>query len=193
MNKEKEKNTESKVWLTSDLHLGHTNIIKYSNRPFKNVHEMNEALINNWNSNITSRDRVYLLGDVCFQHPKEAKKTLDRLMGQIYLIKGNHDRDGVLQECKERFVWIKDYFELTHNGQKMILCHYPLLTWNGCHRGTWNLHGHCHGSLPDSVNTYARRLDVGVDVHNYMPISFEYVKNILDKKEFRPVDHHGQM
>jgi len=185
----KEKN---KVWFIADLHLGHTNVIKYSKRPFSDVHEMNETLIRNWNSVIQPGDRVYLIGDFSFQRPEDAKKTLARLMGQIYLIAGNHDKEGVVKECVGRFVWIKDYFELKHEGQKMILCHYPFLTWNGCHRGTWNLHGHCHGSLPDSVNTYARRLDVGVDVHNYFPISFEDVKKILDKKEFQPIDRLGR-
>src|SRR4030067_761140 len=185
----KEKN---KVWFIADLHLGHTNVIKYSKRPFSDVHEMNETLIRNYNSVIQPGDRVYLIGDFSFQRPEDAKKTLARLMGQIYLIAGNHDKEGVFKECVGRFVWIKYYFELKPGGQKMILGHYPFLTWNGCHRGTWNLHGHCHGSLPDSVNTHARRLDVGVDVHNYFPISFEDVKKILDKKEFKPIDRLGR-
>ena len=183
----------SKIWFTSDLHLGHAMVIKYSKRPFENVHEMNETLIRNWNSVVRQEDHVYLIGDFSFQKPEEAKKTIFRLMGQIYLITGNHDhRKGVIQSCSSRFVWIKDYFDLKHEEQRIVLCHYPFLTWNGCHRGSWHLHGHCHGSLPDEVNKYAKRLDVGVDVHNYFPITFENVKKILDKREFKPVDHHGR-
>lgn len=181
-----------KVFFTSDPHYGHANVIKYSKRPFKDLQEMHEKLIANWNSVVGPGDRVYVLGDFTFQKPAEARKTLKRLMGQIYLVKGNHDHEDVLEECKDRFVWVRDYAELKHAGQKMVLCHYPFLTWRGCHKGTWNLHGHCHGSLPHEVNKYAKRLDVGVDVHNYTPIEFEAVKAILDKREFRPVDHHGR-
>jgi len=181
-----------KVWFTADLHLGHTNVIKYSNRPFGTVQEMNESLVRNWNACVRPGDRVYVLGDLSFQKPEGAAKTLARLMGQIYLVKGNHDRDKILEACEGRFVWVKDYFELKYEEQKMILCHYPFLTWRGSHKGAWNLHGHCHGSLQPEVNRYARRLDVGVDVHNYRPIEFTEIREILNQREFKPVDHHGK-
>lgn len=186
------ENPNPGVWFTSDLHLGHANVIKYCKRPFKDADEMDETLVRNWNSVVRPGDRVYVLGDLCFHKPEKAKQTIGRLMGNIYLIAGNHDRDGMLKACGDRFIWIKDYFELKHEGQKVILSHYPFLTWNGCHRGTWHLHGHCHGSLPEDVSRYARRLDVGVDCHDFMPVSFEDVKGILEKKEFRPIDHHGR-
>lgn len=180
------------VWFTSDLHFGHARVIEFCKRPYTTVQEMNEALVRNWNSVVRPGDRVYVLGDLTFQRPEEAKKTLARLMGQVYLIAGNHDREGTLKVCADRFVWIKDYFELKVDEQRIIMSHYPFLTWNGCHKGSWHLHGHCHGSLPAEYNTYARRLDVGVDVHDYFPVDFDTVKQLLAKKEFRPVDHHGK-
>ena len=177
------------VWFTSDPHFGHSNIIKYCERPFSNVKEMDETLVRNWNAVVQPNDHVYLLGDVCFLRPDAAKKLLSRLLGRIHLVRGNHDKERFLTECSGRFEWIKDYFELTHEKQKIIMSHFPFLTWNKSHHGSWSLHGHCHGNLPD--DPHARRIDVGVDCHNFAPISFHEVKRIMAKKTFKPVDHHG--
>lgn len=176
--------------LPTRIDFGHFNIIKYSNRPFKDVEQMNNALIDNWNSVVKQGDRVYLLGDVCFMHHEDAKKTLFRLNGQIFLIKGNHDKEHFLSKCHDRFVWVKDYFELTIGKQKIILSHYPFMTWNKSHHGSWHLHGHCHGSLPD--DPYALRIDVGVDCHGYKPVSFDEVSKLMSKKSFKAIDHHGR-
>lgn len=151
---------------------------------------MNEALINNWNSVVKPGDRVYHLGDVCFMQPEDSKRLLARLNGQIFLIKGNHDRDNFLTKCHDAFVWVKDYFELYVGKQKIILSHYPFMTWNKSHHGSWHLHGHCHGSLPD--DSHALRIDVGVDCHGYRPISFDEIGTLMSKKSFKPIDHHGR-
>ena len=180
------------VWFTSDPHFGHANVIKYCDRPFATSDEMDEAIIENWNTVVQPGDRVYLLGDVGFMKPGPLNALLYRLKGQKFLIRGNHDREATLKEISHHFVWVKEYFELKHEKQKIVLSHYPFLTWNGCHRGSWHLHGHCHGTLPAAVNEYARRLDVGVDCHGFMPISFAQVKRILEKREYRPVDHHTE-
>jgi calcineurin-like phosphoesterase family protein len=177
------------VWFTSDPHFGHANIIKYCERPFSDIQEMNETLVRNWNAMVRPNDRVYLLGDVCFLRPDDAKRLLSRLMGRIYLVKGNHDKEQFLSECSGRFEWVKDYFELTHEKQKIIMSHFPFLTWNKSHHGSWSLHGHCHGNLPD--DPHALRIDVGVDCHDFRPISFNEIKKIMAKKTFKPVDHHG--
>lgn len=177
------------VWFTSDPHYGHSNIIKYCNRPFSNVAEMNEALIQNWNSVVKPNDHVYLLGDVCFLQPSAAKKLLSRLMGQIFLVKGNHDKEKFLAECSGRFEWVKDYFELNHNKQKIVLSHFPFLTWNKSHHGSWNLHGHCHGSLPD--DPHSLRIDVGVDCHGFRPISIDEIAKIMGKKSIKTRNHQA--
>lgn len=183
--------SSNRVWFTSDLHFGHKNVIKYSNRPFANVDEMDEAIVENWNKRVQPGDRVYLLGDVSFRESKKTNELLHRLKGEIFLIMGNHDEKRSYV-ASPRFVWVKDYFYLRYGEHKIILSHYPFLTWRGCHRGTFHLHGHCHGSLNPEFNKYARRMDVGVDCTNYAPISFEEVKEILEKREFRPVDHHDE-
>ena len=81
-----------KLYVTSDTHFNHKNIIKYCNRPFNDVYEMNETLINNWNSVVTPEDIIYHLGDFGFGTKEELQEIFDRLNGYKYLIMGNHDR-----------------------------------------------------------------------------------------------------
>jgi calcineurin-like phosphoesterase family protein len=178
------------VWFTSDTHFGHANIIKYCKRPFESVEEMDETLVYNWNSVIRPGDSVYHLGDLCFHRPDRAARLVSRLMGQIFLVKGNHDRDATVKAIASHLQWVKDYFELKVDGQRIVLCHFPFLTWNKSHHGSWHLHGHSHGTLPDDPN--ACRIDVGVDCHTYAPVSFERVKQLMETKDFKPVDHHGR-
>ena len=80
----------------ADTHYGHDNIIKFCNRPFLNVKEMNEALIKNWNSIVSENDEVYHLGDVAMKNPLIAKQFLESVNGKIYLIKGNHEQSPLL-------------------------------------------------------------------------------------------------
>lgn len=179
------------VFFTSDTHYGHTNILKYSKRPFDDIEEMREAFIENWNSVVRPGDLVYHLGDFAFTTPEEAANIARRLNGQKYLVFGNHDKRlrrevGFLNQ----WIWFKDFAEIKVSDQKIVLCHYPMLTWNQSHRGSWNLHGHCHGSLPP--DNHARRVDVGVDCWNYYPVSFEALKPVMDAKDFKPLDHHGR-
>ncbi len=180
------------IWFTADTHYGHKNIIKYCSRPFSSADEMLEKMVENWNNVVKRGDRVYHLGDLSFLGPDKTKQVVDRLKGQIYFIRGNHDKENCYHKCIDRFIWVKDYFELKVDNKKIVLSHYPFLTWNGCHRGTWNLHGHCHGSLSSIANEHARRLDVGVDCHNFSPVNYDSVKLILDNKVYKPVDHHTE-
>ncbi len=142
------------IFFTSDHHFGHTNIIKFSERPFKDVQEMNEELIKRWNEKIQPNDRVYHLGDVGLGNADELGEILKQLNGKIYLIKGNHESAAL--KHANRFEWIKDYFELgvadedAPNGKrKIILLHYAMKVWRSSFRGTWHLYGHSPGSLPE--------------------------------------------
>ncbi len=80
------------IFVTSNTHFNHKNIIKYCHRPFKDVEEMNEAIISNWNNSVTNDDIIYHLGDFCFGAKEELKQIFNRLNGQKYLIMGNHDK-----------------------------------------------------------------------------------------------------
>ena len=185
----------AKVWFTSDHHFGHANIIRFSKRPFPNVEAMNEAFIANWNSVVGAHDVVYHLGDIFLMSNGEARKIRERLHGRICLIRGNHDKTA--ETLKSGFEWIKDLFELkveddeaTGGCQRITLCHYSMRVWNKSHYGAWHLYGHSHGSLGEEIGSLS--FDIGVDCHNYTPLSYEQVKAIMTTKSFAPVDHHGR-
>lgn len=186
----------NKLWLASDHHFNHANIIRYSNRPFKDVIEMNEALITNHNAVVKQDDEVWFLGDFSFANEERTERILKRLNGHKHFIYGNHDK--VIRknpEIQRYFQSIKEYEELTinHKGKSyfVVMSHYPFLTWNRAHHNSICLHGHSHGNL-NHLNENTRRLDVGVDVHNYYPISFDKIVQIMDKKVYEPIDHHGK-
>lgn len=178
----------SKIFLVSDTHWGHAKIITYCNRPFKNVEEMDKALIENWNSVVSPEDIVYHLGDVVFKGANHARQMLDSLNGKIYLVRGNHDKD--LRRIRDRFEFWPDgaeYKDLVtieildedapRGVQPLVLCHYALRSWDRKTHGAIHCFGHSHGTLTD--DPFARSLDVGVDCHNFRPISYEEVKDIM--------------
>jgi calcineurin-like phosphoesterase family protein len=175
------------IFVTSDTHFGHKNIIKFSNRPYENVEQMNKALIDNWNSVVGKNDIVYHLGDVSFANPNKTKDILDQLNGKIILIRGNHDQSAVHDVCKTRFESIVDYAELKHNGELYIMLHYPIASWRNKHRGSYHLYGHCHGSFQLNIG---KAHDVGVDVNNYIPVHIDELTKILNLKEDTHFDHH---
>ncbi len=172
-------------WFTADTHFGHKKILEYTNRPFASVEEMDEALIQRWNAKVTPEDEVYHLGDVGLCSPGKLRKILDRLNGKIYLIRGNHEKSA--EACNDRFEWIRDYYELTMDDkdafrgkQLVVLLHYAMRVWEASHHGTYHLYGHSHGSLEDDVNS--RSFDVGVDCHNFEPINYDQIKEIMNQK-----------
>jgi calcineurin-like phosphoesterase family protein len=99
----------NKVFFTADSHLNHYNIMKYCNRPFTAIDDMNETIIGNWNACIDNEDEVYVLGDVGFDKSRTLKNHLRRLNGTKYLIRGNHDKHVDEKMLLEYFKWIKDY------------------------------------------------------------------------------------
>ena len=153
------------TFFTADSHLNHTNIIRYCNRPFNNVHEMNETLISNWNSVVKKNDEVYHLGDFCFGDPY---RFLQRLNGTIHFVLGNHDKDLIKGYNKD----IPFKRVVSINGQCIVLSHFAMRVWDKSHFNTWHLYGHSHNAIP----SLGKSFDVGVDAWNYYPISFEQVK-----------------
>jgi calcineurin-like phosphoesterase family protein len=179
----------NKIWFTSDHHFGHKNILEYTKRPFANVDEMNAEMVKRWNEKVGKDDTVYHLGDFALMSAGKVKQLREQLNGKIYLITGNHESSAL--DAASCFEWIKDYYELTvedpdaHKGQRFIvLFHYAMRVWNASHHGTWHLYGHSHGELPDDET--ALSIDVGVDSHNFYPISYEELKEIMAKKKWKP-------
>ena len=166
------------IYFTADTHFTHKNIIKFCDRPFSNVTQMNNVLIKEWNRTVTDDDIIYHLGDFGWKDNKENLSILRQLNGKKYLIKGNHDYSFIKDKAiRKEFVWIKDYYELIIDGMLIVLCHYPFATWRASHHGTWNLYGLSHGKY----NSVDNQLDVGIDVDGFKPVSIDQVKDILNK------------
>lgn len=194
------------VFFTADTHFGHKNVIKYCNRPYDSVEEMDEALIANWNAKVKDKDVVFHIGDFAFM--KEPETVIKRLNGKIYLIPGNHDK-RIVENMRLRTDFAQHDAstiltnklivlpELTHldirvkdERLRFVLCHYAMRVWNNSHYGAIQLFGHSHGTLPDYPNS--RSIDVGVDCHGYAPIHLDDVLLKMCQKTFKPVDHHEE-
>ncbi len=174
----------TKIWFSSDWHLFHENIIKYSKRPFTNVAEMNNKIVENWNSLVSENDICFFLGDFAFPKSKEQEKELARIVNSLkgrekHFINGNHDKK-LKTYIKQCFTSISDYLELEVNDTDIVMSHYPFLSWNKSFYGSWMLHGHCHGTLKE--DPHMKRVDVGIDCWKYSPVSFDVLKNKMDQK-----------
>lgn len=187
------------IFFCSDLHENHANVIKYDGRPFKDVSHMNAELVRRWNNKVGVDDIVFYLGDLSFRKDIEQIKTfVNQLNGKIHFIMGNHDDDRIISKLN-RFESISDYVQLSvldkdnpRKYQDIMLFHYAILSWDKAHHGSFHLHGHSHGSLMKNseYNWYYKKkvLDVGCNMHDYAPISYQELKNIMKNKEIS--EHH---
>ena len=135
------------IWFISDLHFNHRNIIWRSNRPFKNVEEMDKQLIKNWNRVVKPTDEIWYLGDFAWQiSPARLKEIMEQLNGHKHLILGNHDKEKMMKHAN---LWesVDYYKELKIDDFKVVLMHYPLYEWNGCFNGAVHLYGHVHDTF----------------------------------------------
>ena len=125
---------------------------KMDRRGFESVEAMNEYMLRQWNRKVRKNDEVVILGDLSWGKAEETNELLEQLNGRLYLIQGNHDRFLKNKDYNAgRFVWIKPYEELQDNKRKVILCHYPIMCYNGQYRvdekgnpKVYMLYGHVH-------------------------------------------------
>jgi calcineurin-like phosphoesterase family protein len=164
------------VYFTADTHFGHAAIIEHSQRPFSTVAEMDAVLVANWNAVIQPRDTVYHLGDFCYKAVKSPEAYLRKLNGTIHLTRGNHDSETA-RICADTFASVSDLLEVIIEGQRIVLCHYAMRVWPKSHHGSWHLYGHSHGTLPPEAGS--KSLDIGVDCHNYYPVAFTKLAELL--------------
>jgi calcineurin-like phosphoesterase family protein len=194
------------IFFISDLHVGHANVIKFDGRPFINTNEMHVELIKRWNSVVGPDSIVYFLGDLSFTKSDFTKWFVYQLNGKIHTIAGNHDKlndlikldrfEDVYEYGTEIGVYDEDSIQSrgSQGYQKIIMTHYPILSWNKAHYGSWHLHGHCHGGLVKTMPEYYKRkvMDVGCNMIDYTPISYSQVKAVMDKRIISKVDNHGE-
>jgi calcineurin-like phosphoesterase family protein len=207
----------AKTWFTSDLHLRHTSILKYTDRDSEKGIRINPKLtfsleermrfhddwiISQINTFVGERDYLYLIGDLVLG---ANKWQAGYLISQInckhkVLVGGNHD------EKLMDFYRDSGLFETVHahrteiklNGRRLILDHHPIVEWNGGHHGTWHLHGHCHGNFDyKAANLHDKRiLDVGWDnavkvLGEYRPFEFEDLDKYMTGRV--SISHHGNV
>jgi len=164
------------TWVTSDLHFGHKNIMKFcpvTRARFRDdVAYMNETMIKEWNDLIAPEDLVYILGDVAFMSGSDAGRTVMRLNGTKILVEGNHDRK-TLQDATFRnaFAEVHKYLDINYNGTKVVMFHYPICEWDQMHRGSVHLHGHLHGGT-SGMEKYRCR-DMGIDATGMIAMNMD--------------------
>ena len=176
------------IYFTADLHLGHANIIKHCNRPFKTVHEMDITLLKNINVKVRENDTLYIVGDFAWWKCKQDQLRAYRsqiLCKNIHLLLGNHDYP-IKNKLLPLFSSVEDIKSLKIKDQKIILCHYAMRTWNCSHHGAYHLYGHSHNNLRD--DPYSLSFDIGVDGkdYNFSPLCFPEIQRIMEKKHWTP-------
>lgn len=195
MSEKKIKYSPDHTFFTSDTHFGHANIIRFCNRPFQNVEEMNEVLIENWNKVVSKDDTVFHLGDFAFGGSSVWNSIIPRLNGHINLIIGNHDRKNLRQGYMSYFDMVVPQLQIEIEDTSIYLNHYPFLCYGGSYRGVWQLFGHVHsGPGADGLDISRLRVllptqyDVGVDNNNFTPISYREVKNKIEAQKNESLD-----
>ena len=205
----KKLNTTGKVYITSDTHYGHKNIVRGvtnwrtqdgqipvdSTRDFQTIEQMNERLIDGINHHVGQDDTLIMLGDVSFGGFDNIGIFLERLTcHNIHLIIGNHDHhiDNNRDYVQKRFLSVQHYLEVTINDRDFVMCHYPLQSWHGMSKGVIHLHGHVH--LPEHRKFgNGKKMDVGVDGNGMDPYSIDEIIKMMDKRSVMPEildDHH---
>lgn len=140
------------IFYISDTHFGHKNILKYDNRPYFTVAEMDADLIKRWNNAVTPTDTVYHLGDFSWLKPAEESEILQQLNGMKILIRGNHDYKPTAEWAE-----VLPFAEIVDNGRHVILSHFPIASYKNMTHGYYHLYGHVHNSFEDGLFDAYRR------------------------------------
>lgn len=172
------------IWVISDTHFGHENIIKYCKRPFSDASDMDEYMVSQWNDNVKNGDIVYHLGDVCFGD----YSIIKRLKGRKRLIVGNHDN---IMEVGKYFQKVMMWRMFPEFG--LLFTHVPVhentlrplvVTKNykeGAVGGTTmqltNVHGHIHQNKSPSHNYF----NASVEWTNYTPVHIDTILSEISK------------
>lgn len=151
---------DSLRYYIADLHFFHAAMNdRMDHRGFGSMEEMNEYMIMKWNKKVKRNDEVFIIGDLSWGTAEETNALLKRLNGKLYLIQGNHDI--FLSKRKmdlTLFQWVKSYEEVSDNNRKVVLCHYPIICYNGQYRldkdgnpKTYMLYGHVHDTMDQKL------------------------------------------
>lgn len=171
--------SEPKIYITADLHLGHANIIKYCDRPYEDVEEMNSDLIRRWNETVTDNDRVFFLGDFALGSAEQIIKWGNMLNGRKVMIYGNHDHHKTKVYYEAGFEHVSRWPIVIQN--RFLLSHAPMFEGSdsGVDPGNLiNIHGHIHNKIEQGPTISSASACVCVERWDYAPVNLR----ILDKE-----------
>ena len=141
----------------SDWHYGHKNCLAFDNRPFTTIEQMNTALVGRWKSVLLPGDAVYELAAMFWCNAATANPILNSLAGEIFLVKGNHDRCHI-KRFVDQFVKVSEYMEIEDKDRKVVLCHYPIPCFKNHFYGWYHLYGHVHNSFEYNMMEHTKFL-----------------------------------
>ena len=184
------------IYFTSDLHLGHQNIIKYDNRPFFSVKDMDETIIERWNSKVHDNDTVYVLGDISWYPAHKTAELLKSMRGKKILIIGNHDKRLIRShDVQQQFKEISHYKETTVQTQTrgtvdVVLSHYYMPFFNKSFHGAVLLYAHTHNSKEHdtevAIQRYLRNIGYKSEAYNVGCMLWKYTPVTLDEMFSKP-------
>ena len=172
------------IYYIADCHFYHGALnTKMDKRGFESAEDMNEYMIERWNSKVSKTDTVVILGDLSLGTVEETNSLINRLNGKLCLITGNHDKYvGKSDFDAGRFEWIDNYREITDSQKKVICCHYPIPFYEGQYRKRHNgdpkaymLYGHVHETRDEDLMKEIIRMIQGTP---YYPIGSEHESTI---------------
>ena len=192
------------IFFISDTHFNHNRAFIYEKRGYTNIFEHDANIIDRWNKKVTNADTVIHCGDFMFGEGGLEKITryFESLnFKTLILLPGNHhaglkqwiDAHGIEHLLGDKEIYIvPNYIELIICGQPIVVCHYPISSWNGMAQKTIQISGHCHNSFPGSQldNKEGKILDVGIETVKE-PQSFAEIMVIMSTKSIKLVDHHN--
>jgi calcineurin-like phosphoesterase family protein len=171
----------------ADPHFQHERILQdFSIRDFPTIEDHDQHIIDKINEYVQHKDELWILGDFCWDDkPGKWREKIN--CREVHFIYGNHDSR---EKCSKAFSTCHDLRVIKIGGVKTVLCHYPMVYWDGSHHGNFHLYGHLHYYREEEMDRMMpgrRSMDVGVDAAyhrfgEYRPFSEDDIVEILGSK-----------
>jgi len=178
-------------WFGADYHFGHRNILRpeYDGRPFATIEEHDETIIARHNEVIDPKDHFWMVGDFALTTSSYMESILKRMNGEKHFLRGNHDRKPSVKLFGQYGIYHGEQVTISIDGQLIVLNHCRMYTWQGSHRGSWNIHGHSHGRLDNAP--WGKTIDVAINIRSFYPVPFPLIQSVMHSKDILLTgDHH---
>ena len=170
------------IYYIADTHFGDERVMRLARRPFDTVNQMNTTLILNWNNKVSATDDVYIIGDFAVSD-EVAINMLKQLNGRKHLVLGNHD--SVLFTAIAMFEEVSTINKIDDNGRSVVLCHYPLMSYENSIYGGYHVFGHIHNNEADiatKLQAYIpNSLHAGIDIIGFEPQTLDELIKTKEK------------